>query len=113
MFGQQGTDPAAAFLYRLTEKHDLSETAFLVDSYDYLTSLSRLGLSGQLDYVERYLIEKWFQTFKIRVNRFHNSWVGSRASVSTRRRLPIAPIETILSILPILPIDVRSIRGIM
>ncbi|RKD85215.1 integrase core domain-containing protein, partial [Halopiger aswanensis] len=76
-----GTDPAAVFLHRLTEKHDLSEAVFLVDGYGYLTALSRLGLSGQLDYVERNLIEKWFQTFKMRVDRFHNSWVGSRASV--------------------------------
>jgi putative transposase len=60
VFGRRGTDPAAAFLYRLIEKHDLSETVFLVDGYGYLTSLSRLGLSGQLDYVEKNLIEKWF-----------------------------------------------------
>ncbi|ELY92004.1 IS6 family transposase [Natrinema altunense] len=81
VFGRRGTDPAAAFLHRLTEKHDLSEVVFLVDGYGYLTVLSRLGLSDQLDYVERNLIEKWFQTFKRRVDRFHNSWVGSRASV--------------------------------
>ncbi len=43
--------------------------------------LSRLGLSGQLNYVDRNLIEKWFHTFKMRVDLFHNSWVGSRASV--------------------------------
>ncbi len=78
---QHGTDPAAVFLYRLTEKYDLSETVFLVDGHGYLTALSRLGLSGQLNYVERNLIEKWFQTFKMRVDRLHNSWVGSRASV--------------------------------
>ncbi len=54
---------------------------FLVDGYGYLTALSRLGLSGQLTYVDRNLIEKWFHTFKMRVDRFHNSWVGSRASV--------------------------------
>jgi putative transposase len=81
VFGRRGTDPAAAFLHRLTEKHDLDETVFLVDGYGCLTSLSRLGLSGQLDYVERNLIEKWFHTLKMRVDRFHNSWVGSRASV--------------------------------
>ena len=54
---------------------------FLVDGYGYLTALSRLGLSGQFDYGDRNLIEKWFHTFKMRVDRFHNSWVGSRASV--------------------------------
>ncbi len=51
VFGRRGTDPAAAFLHRLTEKHDLSETVFLVDGYVYLTALSRLGLSGQLNEV--------------------------------------------------------------
>jgi transposase-like protein len=54
---------------------------FLVDGYGHLTALSRLVLSGKLDYVDRNLIEKWFHTFKMRVDRFHNSWVGSRANV--------------------------------
>jgi transposase-like protein len=53
---------------------------FLVDGYGYQTAIARLGLSGQLDYVERNLIEKWFQALKIRVDRFDNSWAGSRAS---------------------------------
>lgn len=65
IFGRRDTDPAAVFLYRLTEKQDPPETMFLVDGYSYLTATSRLGLSGQLDYIERNLIEKWFQTFKI------------------------------------------------
>ncbi len=81
VLGRRGTDPAAAFLHRLTEKHDLSETVFLVDGYGYLTALSRVGLSGHLNYVERNLIETWVHTFKMRVDRFHTSWVGSRASV--------------------------------
>jgi putative transposase len=38
-------------------------------------------LSGRGNYTERNLIEKWFHTLKMRVDRFHNSWVGSRASV--------------------------------
>jgi putative transposase len=80
LFGRHGTDPAAAFLDGLCEKHDLSETVFLVDGYGYQTALARLGLSGRLDYVDRNLIEKWFQTLKMRVDRFHNSWVGSRSS---------------------------------
>jgi len=66
VFGRQGTDPAAAFLHRLAEKkNDLDDTVFFVDDYGYLTSLSRLRLSGQLDYVERDLIEKWFHTLKM------------------------------------------------
>ena len=53
VFGRRGTDPAAAFLHGLGEKHDLSEAEFLVDGYGYLTALSRLALGGRLDYSER------------------------------------------------------------
>jgi putative transposase len=81
LFGRHGTDPAAAFLSGLDEKHDLTDTVFLVDQFGYRTALSRLGLSGQVDYTDRNLIEKWFHTLKMRVDRFHNSWVGSRRSV--------------------------------
>jgi putative transposase len=35
VYGRRGIDPAAAFLHRLTEKHDLSEPVFLVDGYGY------------------------------------------------------------------------------
>jgi hypothetical protein len=38
-------------------------------------------LSGQVDYTDRNLVEKWFHTLKMWVDRFHNSWVGSRQSV--------------------------------
>jgi putative transposase len=84
LFGRHGTDPAAAFLHGLREKHDLSETVILVDGFGYRTALARLGLNGQVDYTDRNLIEKWFHTFKMCVNRFHNSWVGSRRSARTR-----------------------------
>ena len=47
LFGRYGTDSAAAFLHRLTEKHDLSETVFLVDGFGYETALARLGLGGR------------------------------------------------------------------
>ncbi len=57
---RRGTDPAAAFLGRLAEKHDFSETTFLVDDMGYLTALARCGLRGHLDYIDRNLIEKWF-----------------------------------------------------
>ena len=80
LFGRHGTDPAAAFLSGLDEKHDLSDTVFLVDQFGYRTALSRLGLSGRVDYTDRNLIEKWFHTLKMWVDRFHNSWVGSRQS---------------------------------
>jgi putative transposase len=81
VFDRRGTDSAAVFLHGVAEKHDLSAAVFLVDDYGYLTALARLGLSGRLDYVDRNLIEKWFQTLKMRIDRFHHSWVGSRASV--------------------------------
>ncbi|GAA0276013.1 IS6 family transposase [Halobacterium noricense] len=81
LFGRHGTDPAAAFLSGLAEKHDLSDTTFLVDQFVYRTALARLGLNGRVDYTDRNLIEKWFHTLKMRLDRFHNSWVGSRRSV--------------------------------
>ncbi|WP_135823225.1 IS6 family transposase [Halostella litorea] len=81
LFGRHGTDPAAAFLQKLQEKHDLSEAEFLVDQFGYRTALARLGLSGRVNYTDRNLIEKWFHTLKMRIDRFHDSWVGSRSSV--------------------------------
>ncbi len=81
LFSRRGTDPAAAFLQGLTEKHDLSEAVFLVDGYGYLTALSRVGVSGRLDYSLRNHVERWFQTLKVRTDRFHTSWVGSRSAV--------------------------------
>ncbi len=81
LFGRHGTDPAAAFLQKLQENHDLSEAEFLVDQFGYRTALARVGLSGRVNYTDRNLIEKWFHTLKMRVDRFHNSWVGSRSSV--------------------------------
>jgi len=80
LFSRHGTDPAAAFLQKLHEKHDLSEAMFLVDQFGYRTALNRLGLNGRVNYTDRNLIEKWFHTLKMRIDRFHNSWVGSRSS---------------------------------
>jgi putative transposase len=80
LFGRYGTDPAAAFLHRLREKHDISNAEFLVDQFGYRTALARLGLNGRVNYTDRNLAEKWFQALKMRVDRFHSSWVGSRAS---------------------------------
>ena len=81
VFERHGTDPAAAFLHKVTAKHDCSNTVFLADAFGYRTAFARLGLTGRVDYSERNLIEKWFQTLKMRVDRFHDSWVGSRLSV--------------------------------
>ena len=80
VYSRRGTDPAAAFLHRLTEKHDVSDAEFLVDGGGYLTALFRHDLSGQLDYTERNHIEKWFQTVSIRIDRFHSFWRGSQSS---------------------------------
>jgi len=80
VYSRRGTDPAAAFLHRLTEKHDVADTEFLVDGGGYLTALFRHELSGQLNYRERNHIEKWFQTVSMRIDRFHSFWRGSQSS---------------------------------
>jgi transposase-like protein len=80
VFSRRGTDPAAAFLHRLEEKHDVSDAEFLVDAAGYLTALFRRGLSGQLEYRERNTVEKWFQTLAMRIDRFHAFWRGSPRS---------------------------------
>jgi|GEM_PF-107833 len=82
---RRGIGPAAAFLHRLTEKHDVSDTEFLVDGGGYLTALFRHDLSGQRNYTDRNHIEKWFQTVSMRIDRFHSFWRGNPAS--TRRWL--------------------------
>lgn len=46
VFGHRGTDPAAAFLHRLTEKHDVADAEFLVDAAGYLTALAYRELSS-------------------------------------------------------------------
>ena len=73
VFSRRGTDPAAAFLSQLAEHHDLSEAELLVDSFGYRTALSRLGLSGQVEYSGRNHIERWFQTLKQRTDRFYTT----------------------------------------
>ena len=70
--------PASAFLPELKQHHDLEEAEFLVDEMGYLTALARTDLGGHLDYSMRNLIEKWFQTLKMRLIRFHTLWMGSR-----------------------------------
>ena len=85
LFARLVTDPAAAFLHGVAEKHDVLEAVFLVDGFGYSTALLRLGLSGRLDYTTRNLIEKWFHAFKMGTDRFHTSWIGSRTAV---RRWP-------------------------
>jgi transposase-like protein len=80
VYSRRGTDPAAAFLHRFTEKHDVLDTEFLVDAGGYLTAHFRHDLSGYLDYEERNHIEKWFQTVSMRIDRVHSFWWGSQSS---------------------------------
>jgi len=80
LFRRHGTDPAAAFIHGLREKHGFSDAVFLVDQFGYRTALSRLGLNGQVDYTDRNCIEKRLHTLKMRIDRFQNSWVGSQGS---------------------------------
>lgn len=82
VYRRRGTDPAAAFLHRLAEKHDVAETEFLIDAGGYLTALARCEFSGQLNYTERNHIERWFQTMSMLIDRFHSFWPGSQASVT-------------------------------
>ena len=43
----------------------------------YLTVLAKTNLSGHLNYIERNIVEKLFQTFTMRIVRFHETWNGS------------------------------------
>ena len=45
----------------ISEKHDCEDTVFWPIS-TAIGLLSRLGLSSQVDYTDRNLIEKWFHT---------------------------------------------------
>jgi transposase-like protein len=60
LFGRHGTDPAAAFLSGLAEKHDLSDTTFLVNQLGYRTAF---------EYWERSTIREMTQPYR----RFHIS----------------------------------------
>jgi transposase-like protein len=92
VYSRRGTDPAAAFLHRLTERHDVAETEFLADAGGYLTALARHELSGRLDYHIRNHIETWFQTVTMRIDRFHTFLAGQLVE----RETMVAPIQTLL-----------------
>jgi putative transposase len=76
----RGTDPATSFLRELKEKHRVGDAEFLVDGMGYLTALAKADLSGHLDYSDRNIVEKLFQTFTVRIGRFHETWNGSQPS---------------------------------
>ena len=54
--------------------------AALVDGMGYLTALAKTDLAGELNYSERNIVEKLFQTYTMRVGRFHETWNGSQSS---------------------------------
>ena len=59
----RGRDPAEQFLDDLKENHRVSDAEFLVDGMGYLTALARTDLSGELNYTDRNIVEKLFQTY--------------------------------------------------
>jgi len=75
-----GRDPAEQFLAELKEKHRVSDAEFLVDGMGYLTALARTDLGGELNYTDRNIVEKFFQIYTMRIERFHETWNGSQAS---------------------------------
>ena len=76
----RGTEPATTFLRELKEEHRVCDAEFLVDGMGYLTALARTDLTGDLNYSERNIVEKLFQTYTMRVGRFHETWNGSQPS---------------------------------
>ena len=70
-----------SFLRELKEKHRVSDAKFRVDGMDYLTALAKTDLSGHLDYTDRNIVEKLFQTFTMRIGRFHETWNGSQPAL--------------------------------
>ncbi len=80
-----GTVPATSFLQELKEKYRVSSAAFLVDERSYLTTLAKTDFSDHLDYTDRTIVEKLFQTPRC------------RSTVSTRpgRAVSQAPVESV------------------
>lgn len=57
------------------------DAEFLVDDIGYLTALARTDLTGHLEYSERNIVEKLFQTYTMRIERFHETWNGSQPAL--------------------------------
>jgi putative transposase len=47
---------------------------------DYITALSRTDLSGERNYTDRNIVEKLFQAYTMRIERFHETWNDSQTS---------------------------------
>jgi putative transposase len=73
-------DSAEQFLAELKEKHRVSDAECLVNGMGYLTALARTDLGGDRSYSDRNIVEKLFQTFTMRIDRFHETWNGSQSS---------------------------------
>lgn len=69
----RGADPATTFLHELKEKHRVAEAVFLVDGIGYFTPLDKTDLTGNLNYSDRDIVERLFQTYTMRVGRFHET----------------------------------------
>ena len=78
---RRGTDPATKFLRELKEEHRVSDAEFLVDGMGYLTALAKTDLLGNLNYSERNIVEKLFQTYTMRIGRFHETWNVSQPAL--------------------------------
>ena len=55
------------FLRELKAEHRVSDAEFLVDGMDYLTALAETDLLGDLNYSDRNVVEKLFQTYTMHV----------------------------------------------
>jgi transposase-like protein len=69
----RGTKPATRFLRELKDRHNVEDAEFLVDGMGYLTALAWTDLSGDLNYTNRNIVEKFFQTISMRIGRFHET----------------------------------------
>jgi putative transposase len=47
----------------------------------YLTALARTDLSGDLNYTDQNIVEKLYQTYTMRIERFHKTWNSNQTSV--------------------------------
>ena len=62
VYRRRGTDPAVAFLHRLTEKYDVADALVLLNGASYLTAMLRHTLRGERNSTERNHIETWLGT---------------------------------------------------
>ena len=72
----RGTEPATTFLQELQEQHRVADAEFFVNGMGYLTALAKADLTGDLNYSERNLVEKLFQTYTMRVGDFTGLGTG-------------------------------------